>query len=222
MSTNLRLRGGVKLRIPTNFKRREKSVNPLILENDKGGEFKIIVYEHDIIRIIHTPLKECQNLHQLKYETIDPENFPAPEIIETTFTIKLITHKIILLISLNDLSLTWSDLAENIFLKDLKYRAYEYDLDGGCHHFIENSTDLKYYGLGERGSPLNLNGRHFKLSCNDALGYDAQRTDPLYKNYPFYLSINKNCSAHGIYYASHCEATIDFGCEIDALWGHQF
>jgi alpha-glucosidase len=210
----LRLSGGAKLCCPANFKRKGSTINPLIIHNDQGNIIEIHTLEHNIVRIIHTPSPSSKNGHKLSY---DNHNTPKPTIESNRSFISLKTEAIILTITLDNITITWSDLEGNIFLEDLKYRAYEHDLEAGCNHYVSKQSNV-FYGLGEKASPLNLNGRSFKLDCLDALGYDAQLTDPLYKNYPFYISLINN-AAYGMYYASHCESTMDFGNELDALWG---
>ena len=53
----------------------------------------------------------------------------------------------------------------------------------------------------------------------DALGYDPQRGDPLYKHWPFVLT--RACSGHwyGMYYDTLSVCTFDFGCEHDDYHG---
>ena len=50
-------------------------------------------------------------------------------------------------------------------------------------HFINRSVDHHYYGLGEKTGNLNRHGRRFEMRNIDAMGYNAEYTDPLYKTY---------------------------------------
>ena len=121
-----------------------------------------------------------------------------------------------------DLSLEWISKDKNeTFLKDLPHRSYSlYKNTTGGRHFIRVNPNDYYYGLGERASPLNLNGRRFRLESLDAMGYDASKTDPLYKHIPFFITLNtESKSAHGIFYDSLSSGIADFGHEIDAFWG---
>ena len=56
---------------------------------------------------------------------------------------------------------------------------------------MKRSDELFYYGMGERHSPLQLNERHVRLACVDAMGYNAQASDPLYKHLAYYIAFNK-------------------------------
>ena len=44
-----------------------------------------------------------------------------------------------------------------------------------------------HYGLGDKTGPLDLTGRRLRCAMRDALGFDPERGDPLYKNWPFLI-----------------------------------
>ncbi|KAI8922835.1 glycosyl hydrolases family 31-domain-containing protein [Entophlyctis helioformis] len=141
----------------------------------------------------------------------------------TRFTLSTADIDLVVDIANGDLTLSWhSRHSSKPFLQDLPFRAYEYDVEGtgSVHHNVRHSTDTSYYGAGERASPLSLSGRHLRLEALDALGYDPQRSDPLYKHVPAYYGISRSTfEAFGVYYDSLATGSMDFGCEIDALWG---
>ncbi|KAJ3118626.1 hypothetical protein HK100_000574 [Physocladia obscura] len=111
------------------------------------------------------------------------------------------------------------------FREDLPHRAYPLLLErdgsvSGVRHFLRRRDEDLHYGLGERASPLTLNGRRFRLETMDALGYNATSTDPLYKLVPFHITLDTTTRvAHGVYYDSFSSGNADFGKEIDAFWG---
>ncbi|KAJ3405795.1 hypothetical protein CcCBS67573_g05333 [Chytriomyces confervae] len=112
------------------------------------------------------------------------------------------------------------------FLEELPHRAHTIlsskHSPGGFRHFLKRRDDGRdlHYGLGERASPLTLNGRRFRLETMDALGYNPETTDPLYKLIPFHVTMDTETRvAHGIFYDSFAEGFADFGQEIDAFWG---
>jgi alpha-glucosidase len=53
----------------------------------------------------------------------------------------------------------------------------------------------------------------------DAMGYNAETQDPLYKFCPFYVGVIPSLSpqVYGIYYNNFGETTMDFGQELDAV-----
>ncbi|KAI9204987.1 glycosyl hydrolases family 31-domain-containing protein [Polychytrium aggregatum] len=135
-----------------------------------------------------------------------------------------------------DLTLRWFDLSrsggDTPFLEDLAFRGYPFErsLDGGVYHYTKRNPIHRYFGLGEHSGPLALNGKRFRLEDMDALGYNAESTDPLYKVCPFYITMlldhdqqartpHQDPFAFGLYYDNLSAGAIDFGSEIDAFWG---
>ncbi|PMU85665.1 hypothetical protein, partial [Pseudomonas sp. GP01-A4] len=48
----------------------------------------------------------------------------------------------------------------------------------------------------------------------DAMGYDAETSDPLYKNIPLYITRKTTSGACvGVFYDTLADCTFDFGCE---------
>jgi alpha-glucosidase len=88
-------------------------------------------------------------------------------------------------------------------------------------HYKRRNPNWCYYGLGETSGALNKHGRRFVLDATDAMGYNAETSDPLYKHWPFYIVYDPELQyAHGLFYDTSSRATFDFGCEIDAFWGY--
>ncbi|CAM6084345.1 unnamed protein product [Calypogeia fissa] len=118
------------------------------------------------------------------------------------------------------LSLSWTEASSSrTFAKDIRNRAYVFDGNGVFHYMCRKSNEV-YCGLGERTGNLNLYGRRFRLEGFDSMGYDAERTDPLYKHCPFYLTLSKESGiAYGLFYNNMSRTVVDLGAEIDAFWG---
>ena len=93
--------------------------------------------------------------------------------------------------------------------------AYEIGTRTGrvAHHRVRNIDD-HYYGLGEKSGDLERTGRTFDMKCLDALGYDASRTDPLYKHVPFLMTRTAN-GAFGIFYDNLSASRFNLGAEVD-------
>lgn len=59
----------------------------------------------------------------------------------------------------------------------------------------------KIYGLGEKSGFLEKSQRRFIMRNQNALGYNARRTDPLYLNFPFYICWHPGVqAAYGLLY----------------------
>lgn len=83
------------------------------------------------------------------------------------------------------------------------------------HHFMRRNPDERYYGLGEKAGGLERTGRRFEMRNLDAMGYDAQTTDPLYKHIPFTITDKGQLGAVGLYYDTLAPCWFDLGNEKD-------
>ncbi len=99
--------------------------------------------------------------------------------------------------------------------QDLKTGAYSLTDHGhGVRHYQMNSNDVRHFGLGDKAGPLDRTGRRFRILQLDALGYDAENSDPLYKHIPFMILQDRtNGTALGLLYDSMSEMVFDLGCE---------
>ncbi|KAI1100534.1 glycoside hydrolase family 31 protein [Jackrogersella minutella] len=101
---------------------------------------------------------------------------------------------------------------------DLEFRSYA--LDGtGVAHYLKYKEDSLYVGLGEKAAPMNLSGRGFSITASDTFGYDANRSDPLYKHIPLLIYVTPT-GCVGIFSTSHSRAIWNVGSELDGMWGH--
>ncbi|TDL29099.1 hypothetical protein BD410DRAFT_3704 [Rickenella mellea] len=133
------------------------------------------------------------------------------------------------------------------FLADSNSRAYAYDAaSGGVMHYVEAENQLPVseaedgfaallpgtlplihdernefvYGLGESRGSLLKTGKKFTMQGRDALAYDWEHGDPLYKLNPFYTVYNKKTNLwYGIFYNNLSDSTFDMGAEHDSLFG---
>lgn len=101
---------------------------------------------------------------------------------------------------------------------DLPHRSYALDGAGAAHYSVYKQNTL-HVGLGEKAAPMDLSGRGFQITASDTFGYDAHRTDPLYKHVPLLINIIPGAGAVGILSTSHARAAWAIGSEIDGLWG---
>lgn len=71
----------------------------------------------------------------------------------------------------------------------------------------------RHFGLGDKSGKLDRTRRRFKMLQTDALGYDAEHSDPLYKHAPFFMAVPKQGPASGMFYDTFSEISFDFACE---------
>ncbi|MEM9632782.1 MAG: TIM-barrel domain-containing protein [Pseudomonadota bacterium] len=82
-------------------------------------------------------------------------------------------------------------------------------------HFLRRFPGERYYGLGEKSGALERSGRRYEMRNLDAMGYDAQTTDPLYKHIPFTITDRGALGAYGLYYDTLAPCWFDLGNEKD-------
>ena len=82
------------------------------------------------------------------------------------------------------------------------------------HYQLRKKGD-RLYGLGEKSGPLERSLRRFRMSQIDALGYNAEKSDPLYKSVPWLMvrSINNPECDVGLLYDTLSPAVFDCGSE---------
>lgn len=79
-------------------------------------------------------------------------------------------------------------------------------------HFQKRESTDRHFGLGDKTGPLDRTGRRYRVLQLDALGYDAEIGDPLYKHVP-YLAVQNGAVTGGLFYDSLAPLTFDLGCE---------
>ncbi len=100
------------------------------------------------------------------------------------------------------------------FFSDREILAYNFEgeMGEGSCHYLSREKDEHIYGLGDKTGPINKNLQSFKLETFDALGFNANQSDPLYKQIPFFICSN-SVGNYGIYYDTYSNGEIDFGRE---------
>ncbi len=100
------------------------------------------------------------------------------------------------------------------FFSDREILAYNFEgeMGKGSYHYLSREIDEHIYGLGDKTGPVNKNLCSFKLETFDALGFNANKSDPLYKQIPFYICRN-SVGSYGIFYDTYANGAINFGRE---------
>ena len=87
--------------------------------------------------------------------------------------------------------------------------------DHAVWHNMRRYEGEQVYGLGEKAGVLDRAGRRFEMRNLDALGYDAQDTDPLYKHTPFTITRTRDARYWSIYYDNFANCWFELGKERD-------
>jgi len=221
-----------------NFKVTSKEHNDIIFASHHIT-VHLYVLEEDIFRVFiptddHSLLKRtwtiAPGLEDIPLEgrdRFDLSLFSLPEyqIKEDGDKVEIFTNRLKAVVELNGFIINWYAREENQWIKianDRKTQSYNFyqRLGEGVYHYLERDRGDYYYGLGEKSGPLNKIGKRYRMMTIDAMGYDAEHTDPLYKHIPFYLTYNeKNQIPYGLYYDNYSDSIFDMGAELDNYHG---
>jgi alpha-glucosidase len=208
--------------------------NPYRFFGERGEAFAVTVLDHDLIRVQHHPdgaprLDRTWLVVDRNGDTPregrrrdDLSPFPLPPHTLTQIGERWQIETDALRIDLHlDGHLEWHTRAGTHFAADLPRRAYTYDRTGRTiYHYLRRREDEHYYGFGERAGALDKRGMRMEMRNLDALGYNAETSDPLYKHVPFYITwIPSLKIAYGLFYDNLATTAFDMGREIDAFWG---
>ncbi|KAJ7121284.1 glycosyl hydrolases family 31-domain-containing protein [Mycena crocata] len=211
------------------------------LRNPRGHAFAIQPVSESVIRIVHQlPLDKFPQKTNGGIAWEESVSSVTVVISGTSGTVKTgaLTVKI-------DFSacprLEWFTKDGTPFHTDSHTRAYAFDAaSGAVMHYVERENYLPtsedeftstepylhdernefVYGLGESRGSLMKAGKKFTMEGRDALSYDWEHGDPLYKLNPFYTVYNKKTKLwHGIFYNNLSDSSFDMGSEVDVLWG---
>ncbi len=128
-------------------------------------------------------------------------------------TVTVRTGGLVVEASLDPFRITWKDPAGKEIARDAPEGAHSIDRAGGAvRHVMTIGPADHYYGFGERPGPLDRRGRSMFMMDVDVMGYDARRQDPMYKHFPFYITLDGSSGAcHGIFYDNLSFTEFDMG-----------
>lgn len=142
----------------------------------------------------------------------------------TAQTVTLSTDKLLLCIEQLPIRLRWAK-------KDAAGEWYFFasDRPGGAYllgnqktrvaHYMQAADTDRYFGLGDKTGLVDRKGRRYEMHCLDAMGYNAQSSDPLYKHWPFYHVLTAAYDSYGIFYDNLSTCRFDMGNELDNYYG---
>ncbi|KAF7305934.1 Glycosyl hydrolases family 31-domain-containing protein [Mycena chlorophos] len=228
-----------RIQFPTGFT--PSTDTPLLhLTNPRGHTLSIQPISDNVVRVVHQlPVNKFpQKTNALVFE---PAAASATVAIDgNNATVK--TSSLNIEVNFDACPrLKWSTKDSIVFMADSKTRAYAFDAaSGSVLHYVERelylpvsedefTTDGPFvhgkrnefvYGLGESRGSIMKAGKKFTMEGRDALSYDWEHGDPLYKVNPFYTVYNKKTTLwHGIFYNNLSDSSFDLGAESDVLWG---
>ena len=213
----------------------EPNAHPLELLGARGERVRLAILDHDLVRVQLLP-DGAPRLNRTWMivnrdgtmpragrcrDDLAPFALPPFALTREAERILIRTQVLQIELTLDPFALNWSDAQGNAFASDCATRAYAYDRAGqSVLHYLEHRPTDLYFGLGERAGELNHAGKHFRMLNLDAINYNAEKTDPLYKHFPFYITFDPDTQiAYGILYDNLATTTFDLGGEIDNYHG---
>lgn len=120
----------------------------------------------------------------------------------------------------NPLCFTLYDSEGTLLYSDIEGSPFILDSNNRINHYSRMQGEEEcYYGFGEKGGALNKNKAFLRERATDAMGYDAEKMDTLYKHIPFYIRMNReNRKAVGLFYNNFYESVFNMGCEKSNYW----
>lgn len=209
------------------------------LSAESGFVVEIFVLEPDIIRVLHQPpgglssprsfaiAAGAEDAPELGRDRLDATGFSQPQfsLSEADGCIIIATDRLRLTVALAGLHCTWDMRCGAHWTRIAKDRATQAYNFGwwrrDVRHYLARDPSERFYGLGEKTGEMDHSGRRLRMSPVDAMGYDARRSDPLYKHIPFYITYNdKTGLAFGLFYDTYADCSFDFGAERSNYHGH--
>ncbi|GJD10080.1 Alpha-glucosidase 2 [Galdieria sulphuraria] len=201
-------------------------------------KFSVQFLEEDIVRVTFLPQGKplldrtwirCDENNDVPLQGIgrdDLSRFACPQVtVERDLDSSMLTlkgTKLQIKVQIhNTVALYWQDSDGRAFLEDRPMEAYVSGKEQTeTYHYLARKHSEHYYGFGETSGELDKYGSRIRMDPRDALGYDAETSDPLYKHHPFYITWNSALAVGcGILYDTMLPCTFDMGKEIQAIYG---
>jgi alpha-glucosidase len=208
----------------------------LTLDCAEGAEMRIVALADDIVRVTLLRGGEVRQKRTWSVpafgetdtgwagrDRLDDSSWPpvASKIAASSDHVALATRALQLKVTLDPFRMDWALNDGTFFARDRKTQPYFLGQQTPAFkHAMARAVGDRHYGLGDKTGPLDLTGRRLRCAMRDSLGFDPQRGDPLYKNWPF-LIVRDAASgvSHGLFYDNSAESSFDLGCEHDNYFG---
>jgi len=201
---------------------------------DHGWMCRVMVLEHACVRVLFTPPggpREPRTWSVAPEGDVPWEGRPRSErsgfanpaaVVRREAGATIIrTDAMQVRVTLKPFGLSWADADGVAFAADRPTQAYQAsERTSTLRHWMARETGRQYFGVGDKTGPLDLHGRRLRTLQLDALGHDAQTSDPLYKHWPYFIGREPQSGiAYGVFYDTLSTCTFDFGAEYDNYHG---
>ncbi|MEM0895944.1 MAG: glycoside hydrolase family 31 protein [Verrucomicrobiota bacterium] len=183
---------------------------------------RVIVLENGLIRFRYCP----DGLFEEEFSyAIDPEYVPASGVAvfsEEADFYEIKTELVAVRVEKKALRVEVLDEVGKPVCEDERGFHWETNNDYGGD-IVKMSRRLQggeaFFGLGDKSCELNLRGKRMQLWGSDTYGF-GPKSDPLYKNIPFYLGLH-NGTCYGTFFDNSFRSFFDFGNErsnVTSFW----
>lgn len=129
------------------------------------------------------------------------------------------TAKLRLVLDKDPISFHLFDNEGTLLYEDLKGNPFVLDSNKRVVHYSRMEEDDCFYGFGEKTGLLDKNKQFLRERATDAMGYDSEMMDTLYKHIPFYISLRRSTGkAVGLFYHNFYESVFNMGKEKSNYW----
>ena len=143
----------------------------------------------------------------------------TPDVTVTDAAITFETAAVRLVAERDPLCFKLYDKEGTLLHSDLAGAPYILDSNRRVTHYSAMAEEDCFYGFGEKAGELNKNKKFLRERATDAMGYDAEKMDTLYKHIPFYIQLSRaSGKAVGVYYNNFYESVFNMGCEKSNYW----
>ena len=137
-----------------------------------------------------------------------------PTFSETAQTLIFQTDALRLELDREPLCLRLFDRAGTLLWATVPDCPFTRDRNGRVTLYSRMEEDDCFYGFGEKTGPLNKNKRFLRERATDAMGYDPERCDTLYKHIPFSIRLHRQSGhAVGLFFHNFHESVYNLGAE---------
>ena len=143
----------------------------------------------------------------------------TPEVTVTDEAVTFKTAAVRLVAERSPLCFKLYDKDGTLLHSDLAGTPYILDSNRRVTHYSAMDEEDCFYGFGEKTGVLNKNKKFLRQRATDAMGYDAEEMDTLYKHIPFYIRLSRaSRKAVGVFYNNFYESVFNMGCEKSNYW----
>lgn len=143
----------------------------------------------------------------------------TPEVTVTDEAVTFKTDAVRLVAERSPLCFKLYDKDGTLLHSDLAGTPYILDSNRRVTHYSAMDEEDCFYGFGEKTGVLNKNKKFLRERATDAMGYDAEKMDTLYKHIPFYIRLSRaSRKAVGVFYNNFYESVFNMGCEKSNYW----